>query len=543
MAVFYRPDIEKSASPEKTDALKGTTQARLDALQRELDWAKDIEQKRRIREEILSIKREFNRTKQYTSIMTTKPAEGKNSLDAISAADLMRIDKESKLRRGEFLSKSFLYKRTADKEGNISEEPSDGKDLKEWDTLFVDFGKNRSANNRIGLWHMLSTDIGYVKVGGRIWVRTIINGRVGYYTKPSPDGYIPVFTGDVVAFPTASDISAFEKQKDANLQRNSNQEENDKANDIYIERLERAPESSNVEVSVLMRESYDFLKEKWLTEAQIAWVIASEYQESRCNPRANNSNVSFGIFQWKADRIEKIQKATGINIHEASHTEQLRALWWEMTEDPYEKKVYPLLKQANTPSEAASIFVNEFERPADKIWEPILRWKIAENIFYKFKFINNPELMNLAEWPANQAILDKALQAQSKWDIMWAEHCTDWVDKVYQQSIGKSVYETHLYFNGITKISNWTWLWAGEYANESIISSIKPWMHIIVDKPQNWEYNQWKTHSILALTPPIDGVLKVVSYPNGGNPPKIEIYDLYGKGRAKDGKAIRIQWV
>ena len=43
----------------------------------------------------------------------------------------MRIDKESKLRRGEFLSKSFLYKRTTDKEGNIFEEPSDGKDLKE----------------------------------------------------------------------------------------------------------------------------------------------------------------------------------------------------------------------------------------------------------------------------------------------------------------------------------------------------------------------------------------------------------------------------
>ena len=60
-----------------------------------------------------------------------KPAEGKNSLDTISAANLMRIDKESKLRRGEFLSKSFLYKRTTDKEGNISEYPSDGKDLKE----------------------------------------------------------------------------------------------------------------------------------------------------------------------------------------------------------------------------------------------------------------------------------------------------------------------------------------------------------------------------------------------------------------------------
>ncbi len=72
-------------------------------------------------------------------------------------------------------------------------------------------------------------------------MRSIINGRVGYYTKPSPDGYIPVFTGDIVTFPTTKEVSEFEKQKDTNLQRNSNQEESDKANDLYIERLERIP--------------------------------------------------------------------------------------------------------------------------------------------------------------------------------------------------------------------------------------------------------------------------------------------------------------
>jgi Phage tail lysozyme len=138
-------------------------------------------------------------------------------------------------------------------------------------------------------------------------------------------------------------------------------------NDIYAERLEQTPEYSNVEISTLMRESYDFLKGKGLSEEQIAGVIANEYQESRCDPKANNNNVSFGIFQWKPDRIEKIKKATGIDIYTASHLEQLKALWWEMTEDPFEKKVYPLLKQAKSANEAAGIFVNEFERPADKI--------------------------------------------------------------------------------------------------------------------------------------------------------------------------------
>jgi hypothetical protein len=77
----------------------------------------------------------------------------------------MKIDKEvSKDKRGEFLSKSFLYKRTQDAEGNTFEEPSDGKNLKEGDVLYVDFGGNKSANDRIGLGHMLGANIEYVSV-------------------------------------------------------------------------------------------------------------------------------------------------------------------------------------------------------------------------------------------------------------------------------------------------------------------------------------------------------------------------------------------
>ena len=83
----------------------------------------------RIREEIRSLKRELNRAKQFTSIKESEILKGKESLDAISAADLMKLDKESKMRRGELLSKSFLYKRTNDIDGNIYEEPSNGSDL------------------------------------------------------------------------------------------------------------------------------------------------------------------------------------------------------------------------------------------------------------------------------------------------------------------------------------------------------------------------------------------------------------------------------
>lgn len=375
MAIFYRQDIEKPAPAEKPDTLKETTQARLDALQKELEWEKDIERKRRIREEILSIKREFNRTKRYTDIMNMKPAEGKNSLDTISAANLMRIDKESKLRRGEFLSKSFLYKRTIDKEGNIFEEPSDGKNLKEWDILFVDFGKNKSANNRIGLWNMLSADIGYVKVGERIGVRAIINWRVGYYTKPSPDGYIPVFTSDTVIFPTASDISVFEKQKDANLQRNSSQEESDKANDLYIEQLSRIPDHRWIELNIITKESYDFWKSKWFSHEQACGIVANEYRESSANPKATNG-IAVGIFQWEWPRKDSIEKKYWRNIVDMSHLEQLEIAWWEMNNT--ESRVLEPLRNTTTAQEAGAIFSRVFERPRDEQWEMNVRWELAE---------------------------------------------------------------------------------------------------------------------------------------------------------------------
>jgi septal ring factor EnvC (AmiA/AmiB activator) len=55
---------------------------------------------RKTREEILSLKRELNRTKRFTEVSSNKLAEGKTSIDSISASNLMRLDKElSKDRR------------------------------------------------------------------------------------------------------------------------------------------------------------------------------------------------------------------------------------------------------------------------------------------------------------------------------------------------------------------------------------------------------------------------------------------------------------
>jgi hypothetical protein len=63
----------------------------------------------------------------------------------------------------------------------------------------------------------------------------------------------------------------------------------------------------------------------------------------------------------------------------------------------------------------------------------------------------------------------------------------------------------------------------------------------MVDFPVHWEYNNWKTHSVIALSKPKDWLLKVASYPNYWAEPIIEMYDLYWLDRAKSAKPIRIQ--
>ncbi len=223
-----------SIEPELRKAITGSITMRLQNLQEELK--KDPKNKQ-IREQIAEIRRELNRTKQYSNITqeNSKKLIGSKNIDTASAATLIKIDREE-WGRGEFLSRSFLYKQTKDSGGNIYEEPSNGKDLREWDTLLVDFGKNKNAYNLIGLGHMLTADIGYIKVNWKIGIRSIINNRVGYYTQANPSWYIPIFTWDIVTLPTTSEIGAFEKQKDSSLRRNSNQNESNKANDLYLEK-------------------------------------------------------------------------------------------------------------------------------------------------------------------------------------------------------------------------------------------------------------------------------------------------------------------
>lgn len=201
-----------------------TTQAQLDKLQRELEKVKDTGEKKLIREQILSLRRELNRAKQFTSITENKLVEWKNNLDSISAANLMRLDKEvSKEKRWEFLSKSFLYKRTTDTDGNTFEEPVDRDTIREGDVLFVDFWKNQSANNKIWAGHMLLSSINAVKIVTTVngkqfeqyWIRDTRNNLTGYYS--TNWRYIPVFTGDMIVIPKKYEIEKIDGFKDVSV--------------------------------------------------------------------------------------------------------------------------------------------------------------------------------------------------------------------------------------------------------------------------------------------------------------------------------------
>ncbi len=407
-----------STNPEKQ--YKDTISTRVSVLQEELAKNPKNPESAKIRGEIAELRRELNRTKQFTNISkegSKKIAENKN-MDTLSAAELMKIDREE-WSRGEFLSKSFLYKQTTDIDGNIFQEPTDGKNIREWDSIYVDFGKNQSANNRIGLGHMLGTNIWYVKINWKIGVRSIVNNRVGYYTENTARWYIPVFTGDEITIPTTSEVQKFtDSTKESGLIKNTDQKDSDDTNDRYITKLESSTIEA-VEINTNVQESYNFWKSKWFTHEQSSGIVANEYRESRCNPRASwDSGKAKWIFQWHPDRRDAIKRGSGIDIEQATHLQQLEAAYWEMTQTS-ESKVWQPLKNTKTAKEAGAIFSEIYERPANKDQEIASRWEMAE----AFAMLLDTEWrsMNLGDyvvqrWPAN----------------LWANSCGAAVRKLCQ---------------------------------------------------------------------------------------------------------------
>jgi hypothetical protein len=233
---------------------------------------------------------------------------------------------------------------------------------------------------------MLDVDTSYVKVNGKIGVRSIVNNRVGYYIENNAKGYIPVYTGDLVTIPTHAEIERFKKDPVSQaIVQNTKQEDSDIANDAYIGRLESMSIHA-VEIDTNINESYTFWKSKGFTHEQVCGIIANEFKESGGNPKAMNGMVAVGIFQWEKPRSTTIETQFGKKILEMTHTEQLEAAYWEMVHGG-ESRVLQPLREAKTAKEAGAIFSELYERPKLRDHEMNTRGEMAE----AFAILLDPE--------------------------------------------------------------------------------------------------------------------------------------------------------
>jgi flagellum-specific peptidoglycan hydrolase FlgJ len=388
--VTNAPGENTKAQAEVKKPALDTTQAKLDKLQQDLEWEKNIDKKKAIREEILSIRRSFNRTRQYAEIASLKLAEGKNNLDSISAADLMKIDKEiSKDKRGEFLSKSFLYKRTQDADGNTFEEPTDGKNLKEGDILYVDFGGNKSAESKVGIGDFLPVDTKVVKITDlngktRIGKRSIQGNKVGYYDE---QWYIPVYNGYKVEIPKNLEVETYIKTSNQSIVLSSNTDDENKAKDAFIDVAERYEKFWEGFAPWNMAEKKEFqlkateMAKKIESKYNIPWQVtyAQATLETGYGKRAPNNNY----FWIKGGNGTWMKTKEFVDGKEVEITANFR--WYTSMEESFED--YAKLLSTNTRYKDAfqysnnpELFLNEvikggyatdplYVEKAKKIWD------------------------------------------------------------------------------------------------------------------------------------------------------------------------------
>ena len=128
--------------------------------------------------------------------------------------------------------------------------------------------------------------------------------------------------------------------------------------------------------AALAKESYDFWISKGLTPAQAAGVVGMEQGESQFDPNAvGDGGAAKGSFQWHADRRANIKAATGIDISNSTHQQQLEAAWWEFNNT--EKAAFDKIKNSKTAGQAAAAGVTYYERPADKAGQSAVRGQMA----------------------------------------------------------------------------------------------------------------------------------------------------------------------
>jgi hypothetical protein len=110
------------------------------------------------------------------------------------------------------------------------------------------------------------------------------------------------------------------------------------------------------------RESYLFWREKGLDHLHAcAWLGNEDGETSFRLGVVGDHGEAFGPAQHHLPRIKQIMKGTGIDMKSASHFDQLRGIYWEVTEGPY-KAVWPAFVATNSMVEAIAVLVRRFEQ-------------------------------------------------------------------------------------------------------------------------------------------------------------------------------------
>ena len=137
--------------------------------------------------------------------------------------------------------------------------------------------------------------------------------------------------------------------------------------------------------------------------------------------------------------------------------------------------------------------------------------------------INNEisKIKNLNE-QINKKVVLAAKNFVVKKDNLNAEHCTDWVSKVYgSMGLIPDANAGKIFFNGNLNKRNGK-LYPEKIAGKEVVKQIPIGCNIVIENGNKYT----NTHEAIVTKNFGDGRLEVASFPGGKAPPKIEIYNF-----------------
>lgn len=139
-------------------------------------------------------------------------------------------------------------------------------------------------------------------------------------------------------------------------------------------------------------ESRAFWRSLGYKDKDVAALLANESGESGFNAGAVGDNgQARGIFQWHPDRRSRILAATGIDVSNASHAEQLKAAAWELEHTGTASR----LRNANSIEDKSAV-LTAYEAPANAGYQAYARGQVA-NSYYAQMMQNGQGILNSAD--------------------------------------------------------------------------------------------------------------------------------------------------